>query len=200
MSVRLRTRRTAAVLLGAALLAAATTACGPTDSTVSTSPKSTAAAPAAGGGSSAPAADAPKNAVAKTGDTIALKGTEKSNSADVTLVKVVDGAKGADEYTEPAAGKRYVTAQFRIKATGSAAYSDAPHNSAKLIDAQGQNYEATIAETVAGPEFPVPLSVAPGESALGCITFEVPADAKLDKVQFALDSGFAQQSGQWKLA
>ncbi|BAJ30445.1 MULTISPECIES: DUF4352 domain-containing protein [Kitasatospora] len=200
MSVRLRTRRSAAVLLGAALLAAAT-ACGPTDNSVATSPKSTAAAPAAGGGGgSAPAADAKAPAVAKTGDTIALKGTEKGNTADVTVVKVVDNAKGADEYTRPAAGKRYVTVQFRIKATGTAAYSDSPHNSAKLVDSQGQNFEATIAETDAGPEFPVPLAIAPGDSALGCVTFEVPADAKLDKAQFTLDSGFAQQAGQWKLS
>ncbi|RKE20851.1 DUF4352 domain-containing protein [Streptomyces sp. TLI_171] len=196
MSVRATNRRTAAVLLGAALLAAAT-ACGPTDNSVSTTPKSSAAA--SSGAPQAQSGDQGKSTVAKPGDTIALKGTEKTNSADVTLVKVVDNAEGADEYTKPADGKRFVAVQFRIKATGSAAYADAPQNSAKLLDAQGQGFESTVAETKAGPEFPVPANIAPGESALGFITFEVPADAKLDKVQFALDSGFAQQSGQWKL-
>ncbi|KDN83175.1 DUF4352 domain-containing protein [Kitasatospora cheerisanensis] len=197
MSVRTRTRRTAAVLLGACLLAAATTACGP-DNSVSTTPKAAASTPASGS-AAAPADKPATGSVAKLGDTIGLKGTEKSNTADVTLVKVVDNAEGADEYTKAADGKRFVSVQFRIKATGSAAYADAPANSAKVLDAQGQGYGSTVAETKAGPEFPVPANIAPGETALGFITFEVPADAKLDKIQFALDSGFAQQTGQWKL-
>ncbi|MEV7118727.1 DUF4352 domain-containing protein [Kitasatospora griseola] len=192
-SVRISTRRTAAVLLGACLLAAAT-ACGP-DNSVSTTPKSaTSAANTASGDQGKAAAS-----TAKVGDTIGLKGTEKSNTADVTLVKVADNAEGADEYTKAADGKRFVSVQFRIKATGSAAYADAPANSAKVIDDKGQGYGSTVAETKAGPEFPVPANIAPGETALGFITFEVPADAKLDKIQFALDSGFAQQTGQWKL-
>ncbi|MFJ5232476.1 DUF4352 domain-containing protein [Kitasatospora sp. NPDC088391] len=194
-------RRTAAVLFGAALLAAATTACGPADNSVSTTPKSTAAATgAAAGGSPQAQGGEAKSSTAKVGDTIALKGTEKTNTADVTVVKVVDNPEGADEFSKPADGKRFVAVQFRIKATGSAAYADAPQNSAKLLDAQGQGFGSSIAsETKAGPEFPVPANIAPGESALGFITFEVPADAKIDKIQFALDSGFAQQTGQWKV-
>ncbi|WP_033218755.1 DUF4352 domain-containing protein [Kitasatospora phosalacinea] len=204
MSVRIRTRRTAAVLLGTALLTAAT-ACGPTDGTVSTVPKSSAAAPAAAGGDGSPAA-APESgaakapAVAKVGDTIALTGLEKKDTADVTLVKVVDPAESANEYLQPAEGKRYVSVQFRIKATGSGAYTDTPVTGAKLIDTQGQGFTSTFAETKAGPEFPGSVNIAPGESSLGFVTFEIPSDAKIDKVQYALNSGFAEQSGQWKLA
>ncbi|MFI9782207.1 DUF4352 domain-containing protein [Kitasatospora sp. NPDC051984] len=196
MSIRISTRRTAAVLLGACLLAAAT-ACGPDKSSVSTAPKAADSASASSaGGDQGKAAG---SSVAKPGDTIGLKGVEKSNTADVTLVKVVDNSEGADEYTKPADGKRFVSVQFRIKATGSAAYADAPANSAKVLDDKGQGYSSTVADTKAGPEFPVPANIAPGETALGFITFEIPADAKLDKIQFALDSGFAQQTGQWKL-
>ncbi|MFD8478933.1 DUF4352 domain-containing protein [Kitasatospora sp. NPDC059673] len=199
MSVRISTRRTAAVLLGACLLAAAT-ACGPDKSSVSTSPKAADSAPAASAsGGSGDQGKAAGSSTAKLGDTIGLKGTEKSNTADVTLVKVVDNAEGADEFTKPADGKRFVSVQFRIKATGSAAYADAPANSAKVLDDKGQGYSSSLDETKAGPEFPVPANIAPGESALGFITFEVPSDAKLDKIQFAMDSGFAQQTGQWKL-
>jgi len=189
-------RRSAAFLLGASLVVLGTAACGPEGNSVSTDAKQSQAAAPAGGGS-APAA-APASA-AKPGDTIALKGTEKSNTADVTLVKVVDNAEGEDEFTKPADGKRFVSVQFRIKATGSAAYSDAPMNSAKLVDSQGQSFGATVADTKAGKGFEVPVNIAPGDTALGFVTFEVPTDAKLDKAQFGLDSGFAQQTGQWKL-
>jgi hypothetical protein len=192
-------RRSAALLLGAVLVTLTATACSP-DSTVTTSPKQTAAAPATGGGGSKPAGDAAKApATAKVGDTIALKGMEKTNTADVTAVQVVDNAESGDEYLKPADGKRYVAVQFQIKATGSAAYSDTPLGSAKVVDTQGQSYGPTFTDTTAGPSFQTPTNIAPGETGKGFVTFEVPKDAKLAKVQFGLDGGFADQTGQWTI-
>ncbi|WP_329582959.1 DUF4352 domain-containing protein [Kitasatospora sp. NBC_01250] len=184
------------LLAGTALLALATTACGPTGtSTVSTKPVQNSAAAGsastAAGGSKAPAN-------AKVGDTIALKGMDKGAAADVTVVKVVDNAPSANDF-HPADGKRWIAVQFRIKNTGTAAYSDAPDNGAGVLDDKGQSYSAVIADTTAGPSFPTPANIAPGDSALGFITFEVPADAKIAKTQFGLDSGFADQAGQWNL-
>ncbi|MER7581600.1 DUF4352 domain-containing protein [Kitasatospora sp. NPDC097691] len=200
---RSATRRTAALLLGAALVTLSATACNSTGgSSVSTEAKQTAAAPGNGTDAAKPAESKPADtakAPAKVGDTIALKGNDPADTADVTLVKVVDTAEGADEFTHPADGKRFVAIQFRIKASGKKAYSDVPANSAKVLDAQGQAFGTTIADTKAGPSFQVPANIAPGESALGFVTFEVPKDAKLDKAQFGLDSGFAPQTGQWKL-
>jgi hypothetical protein len=43
------------------------------------------------------------------------------------------------------------------------------------------------------------VNIAPGASGLGCIVFEVPQSAKITEVQFTLDSGFAQQTGQWNI-
>ncbi|MFD5431568.1 MULTISPECIES: DUF4352 domain-containing protein [unclassified Kitasatospora] len=195
------TRRTAVLLLGAALVTLSATACNSTGgASVSTEAKQTAAA--TGSEAAKPAGDKPADtgkAPAKLGDTIALKGNDPADTADVTLVKVVDNAEGEDEFTHPADGKRFVSVQFRIKASGKKAYSDVPGNSAKVVDAQGQAFGSTIADTKAGPGFQVPANIAPGESALGFVTFEVPKDAKLDKAQFGLDSGFAPQTGQWKL-
>ncbi|MFD4659926.1 DUF4352 domain-containing protein [Kitasatospora sp. NPDC058444] len=207
MSATTNRRRTAALLLGAALVTLSATACDSTTggSSVSTEPKQTAAAPAPGAATGSEAAKpaeskpADTGKVAKVGDTIALKGNDPADTADVTVVKVVDNAEGADEFTHPADGKRFVALQFRIKASGKKAYSDVPGNSAKVVDAQGQAFGTTIADTKAGPSFQVPANIAPGESALGFVTFEVPKDAKLDKAQFGLDSGFAPQTGQWKL-
>lgn len=68
-----------------------------------------------------------------------------------------------------------------------------------MVDDKGQSYNSVIADTGAGQSFPVPLNIAPGDTALGYITFEVPTDAKIVKAQFTLDSGFADQTGQWKL-
>ncbi|MER5355929.1 DUF4352 domain-containing protein [Kitasatospora sp. NPDC002551] len=208
-----RTRRTAALLVGAALVALTATACDSTGGTsVSTEPKQTAAAsaPAAGdsGAAAKPADGKPADgkpseaakAPAKIGDTIALKGTlEKGNTADVTAVKVVDPAESTNEYLTAADGKHYVAVQFQIKVTGSKAYSEAPWSSAKVIDGQGQAYGPTLADTKAGPSFQTPTNIASGETGKGFVVFEVPDGTKLDKVQFSLDNGFADQVGQWKI-
>ncbi|MEU8514344.1 DUF4352 domain-containing protein [Kitasatospora sp. NPDC048722] len=188
------TRRSAALLLGAALITLTATACNSTGTTVSTEAKQTAPAAAA---PSKPA-DAPK-APAKIGDTIALKGTDKANTADVVAVKVVDPAESANEYLKPADGKHYVAVQFQIKATGGQAYGEVPASSAKVVDTQGQAYGPNLEETKAGPAFQTPTNIAPGETGKGFVTFEVPDGVKLDRVQFALDNGFANQVGQWKI-
>ncbi|MER7707030.1 DUF4352 domain-containing protein [Kitasatospora sp. NPDC097605] len=208
----LRTRRTAVLLAGAALVALTATACDSTGGpSVSTEAKQTAASAPAAGDSAAPAepagtkpadskpAEAAK-APAKVGDTIALKGTlEKGNTADVTALKVVDPAESTNEYLTAAAGKHYVAVQFQIKATGSKAYSEMPSSSAKVIDDQGQAYGPTFADTKAGPSFQTPTNIAAGDTGKGFVVFEVPNGTKLDKVQFSLDNGFADQVGQWKI-
>ncbi|MFD8322146.1 DUF4352 domain-containing protein [Kitasatospora purpeofusca] len=217
-----RTRRTAALLLGATLVTLTATACDSTGGpSVSTEAKQTApasapaapaaTAPAAGAATSAPAkpadskpaeskpAEAAK-APAKVGDTIALKSTlEKGNTADVTALKVVDPAQSTNEYLTAADGKHYVAVQFQIKPTGAKAYSEAPWSAAKVIDDQGQAYGPTLADTKAGPSFQTPTNIASGETGKGFVVFEVPNGTKLDKVQFSLDNGFADQVGQWKL-
>lgn len=188
--------RTAAVLLAASLVALGASACTTdTTDTVSTAPK----AGASHGGDAASGAAQPKKkaSAAKVGDTISLRGMD--TKADVTVLKVVDKAKGADEFTTPDAGKRFVAVQFRITNTGSKAYDDSPSNGAKVVDTEGQGFDSSIADTKAGPSFPGEVNLAPGATAKGFITFEVPKGAKLDKVQFGLDSGFADQTGQWNV-
>ncbi|KJS53270.1 hypothetical protein VM98_26355 [Streptomyces rubellomurinus subsp. indigoferus] len=183
------------MLLGATLVTLTATACNSTGgASVSTEAKQTASA------STTKAADAPHApAPAKVGDTIALKGMDKGNTADVTAVKVVDPAESASEYLKPADGKHYVAVQFQIKATGAQAYSEVPASSAKVVDTQGQAYGPNLEETKAGPAFQTPTNIAPGDTGKGFVTFEVPDGTKLDKVQFALDNGFSQQTGQWKI-
>lgn len=198
------TRRRTALLLTAGLIVLGATACSSPEPSVSTEVKP--ASSAAAGDSKAAESKAPDAAKtteaaksdAKIGDTIALTGFEKDVTADVTAVKVVDPAEPGDEFFKPADGKRWVAVQFRIKATGKA-YSDSPFNSAKAIDAEGQAYGTTLADTKAGQSFDGSMNIAPGESGLGFVTFEVPKDAKIAKVQFTLESGMAPKTGQWKV-
>ncbi|MFD8594746.1 DUF4352 domain-containing protein [Kitasatospora sp. NPDC059646] len=150
------------------------------------------ASPSPSGSPSAPA-------TAKVGSTISLAGTNTGESADVTVTKVVDPASPTDSFSTPSAGKRFVAVQFVIKNTGSTTYSDSPSNGAKVIDSTDQSFNASYQETAAGPGFAGSVDLPPGQSGRGYITFEVPTTSQLILVQFALDSGFANQVGQWSL-
>ncbi|MEU5036572.1 DUF4352 domain-containing protein [Streptomyces rubiginosohelvolus] len=190
-----RTTAIAAVLTAGLLLTA--TAC--TDDDITTAPSKTGAAEKT---TAEPAAeDEPTKAtVAKVGDTITLKGQEDGEQVEATLKKLVDPAQPKDEFFAPEDGNRWVAAQFELTNTGTKPYSDSPSNGAQVADADGQRFQATFADTKAGPSMTSDAKVPPGEKVLGWITFEVPKASKVVTVQFGLNSGFAEQTGQWKVS
>lgn len=187
-------------LAAAATIAAVSlTACG-AGSTVTDTPKATTSS------SKESAPDSPVEEtpaapkVAKVGDTIALTGTEDGSKLDVTVVKVADPAKSADEFFAPEAGKRWIGVQFRLVNTGTIAYNDSPGNGVKIADSQGQQFTSTFADITAGPSMASAVTLKPGAKALGWIVFEVPKASKGATVQFTMDSGFAEQTGEWQLS
>ncbi|MGC0337837.1 DUF4352 domain-containing protein [Streptomyces sp. SLBN-8D4] len=174
------------------------------DDTVTTTPASSSPTTSASAqptpSSEAPSTPPPTRAApAAVGDTLNLTGLENGEALAVTVVKVVDPARPENDYSTPDTGKRFVAVQFRLKNTGAAAYSDSPSNGAKVIDTQGQQFEATYEDTAAGPGFPGSVALAPGDTALGFITFEVPLNSTITKAQFTMSSGFSGNTGQWTL-
>ncbi|MEU7057725.1 DUF4352 domain-containing protein [Streptomyces sp. NPDC046197] len=185
-----------------AVAALGLTACG-SGETVVDKPKAKASTKAdSGSGTGKKPAAAKKSAapgVAKIGDTLSLKGMDDGSKLDVTVVKVVDPAKSADEFTVPADGKRFVGLQFRLVNTGTKAYGDSPANGVQIADEQGQQFDTTFADITAGQSMSSDVRLKPGAKALGWIVFEVPKGVKPATAQFAMDSGFADQTGEWKL-
>jgi len=144
-----------------------------------------------------PAATTP--AAAKVGDSITLKGNTPGSEVTVVVTKVVDPTSSTDGFSTPAAGSRYVAVQFQINNTGTAAYSDAPSNGAKVADSSGQQFSSTYTSAVsAGPTLPGTVKLTPGGKALGYIVFEVPTASKVSMVQFGTDSGFGG-TGEWQV-
>lgn len=135
--------------------------------------------------------EAPK---ARIGSTISLDGQDEGVVVDVTVVKVVDPAPPG-RFLEPKG--RLVAIQLRMTNTGTQPYDDSPSNAAKLVDKEGQSFNATFGESAGPPMGSV--TIAPGDSRLGFITFDVPKESVLAKFQLALDSGFADETGEWLL-
>lgn len=188
----MRTHHTIAAIAAGLL---ALTAC--TGAEVKTTPD---AAPTASLDKAAPSSAAPKAQRAAVGSTLTLKGNEDGQQIAVTVKKWVDPAQSSQEFVEPQAGNRYVAAQVELRNTGTAAYDDSPSNGATVADADGQQFNATMTMGItAGPEFPGSVKIAPGGKALGFIVFEVPKASKISLMHFGLNSGFAEQTGQWDI-
>jgi hypothetical protein len=152
-----------------------------------------------GSGGSTSKAGLASSAKAGVETAITLSGNSSGEKMSVTVVKVIGDATG-DDYTSPQAVNRLYAVQFRLRDTGSAAYSDSPSNGAEIVDSTGQSYESAPGDTVSGcVPFPATVNIAPGAAGLGCIVFEVPVKAKITGVQFTLDSGMGPQTGQWKV-
>lgn len=145
------TRHVVATTIATLTLAAALAACNDSGSIKSTpdkdatTPAATASAPTTSAVKPSPTEAAPtKAAPAKIGDTITLHGMDKGSQIAVTLVKWVDPAKGADEYTTPESGKRFVAAQVRIVNTGTGVYDDSPSNGVQIADTEGQRFSSDL--------------------------------------------------------
>ncbi|MFI1165081.1 DUF4352 domain-containing protein [Streptomyces sp. NPDC020801] len=194
-----RTRiRIVAAVAAAGIGAFGLTACN-TGDTVTSKPKARKSAGKSSGKQPAARKTATPD-VAEVGDTIALKGMDDGSKLDVTVVKVADPAKAGDEFTTPESGKRFVGVQFKLVNTGTVTYGDSPGNGAQITDADGQQFASTIADITAGPSMSSDVKLKPGAKALGWIVFEVPKGSKAATVQFTMDSGMADQTGEWKLS
>lgn len=173
-------------------------------STAQTGKTTEAAKPSTSGTSKAATAKstAPKSTAAKPAHvkaTITLGGNNApGEKVAVTVVKVVERTTASDGFSKPAKGKRFAAVQFRLHNVGKSSYQDSPGNGAKVLDSQGQSYPSYIVgDVAAGPSFANgSVNIAPGETQLGYVAFQVPTTFKISKVQFGTDSGFGQ-TGEW---
>ncbi|MBF8188262.1 DUF4352 domain-containing protein [Nonomuraea sp. K274] len=139
-------------------------------------------------------------ASAKVGDTLTLEGIEPGLKVDVTVNQVVSTATSANTFIKPDSGKRFVAVQVTLTNKGTDVYSDSPTNGAWMIDNEGQQYRASIvADVREGESFGGSATINTGDSRKGMIVFELPESATPAKLQFALNSGFAEQKGEWRL-
>lgn len=182
-------RTTRLLATAAALLSLA--GCTSLGSSVTTTPDTGAATKAAAPGTKAPARPAGLGATITVTD-------ESGVDLAVTLEKTDAAAKATDGFSTPDHGDQYYAAQFEIKDVGSAAWSDSPSNCVVVKDGKGQTFQSTIVQSVSsGPLMAGTANIAPGDSALGWIVFEVPEGDRVTAVQFTPLSGMGSDTAQW---
>lgn len=134
---------------------------------------------------------------AKIGEAITLQGFDPGLKISVTVNQVVSPATPAQDFIKPKSGNRFVAVQVTLTNVGQAVYTDSPTNGAFLIDGDQQQHRSTFGDVREGQSFGGTATINTGDARKGMIVYEVPEGAKLVKFQFALNSGMADQKGEW---
>jgi hypothetical protein len=138
------------------------------------------------------------------GTTFTVTGSDSSGydtSYDVTATRVLDHARGSDEFETPNSGNRFVGVKFTI--TGGTGYSkDDANNDAVVEGDDGQVYTADFSSLAVGTNFNSgEFNVTSGHTQTGWVTFQVPHGVKVASVQWQPNSGLSdQQPATWTVS
>lgn len=146
---------------------------------------------------SSKAAPSPTNSLSGPVGTTYTVTDQSGNEMSVTLTQVIDPAQGADQFTTPQSGNRFVGAVFTIKGV-SGRFSDDANNDASLIGANGQTYTADF-DSIAGytnfnnGEY----NISAGESSVGAVTFQLPLAVTVAKIEWSANGGLGGAPAEW---
>jgi Domain of unknown function (DUF4352) len=133
------------------------------------------------------------------GSTITVLNQNKQNEA-VTLQAVTDPAQGADQFTTPEAGKRFVGVTFQIKNDSAGIDKSDADSNTDIVGSDSQVYTPKFGGLVGCTDFDAgEFTLAQGEAEVGCITFELPTGVTAAKVQYNPNSGFSTNDAEWTL-
>jgi hypothetical protein len=184
-----RSMKIATAAAAAAVLAIA--GCG----SITRTPAPAGTAPAAP--ASTKAAPSPSNSLSGPVGTVYTVTDQSGGKMTVTLTRVIDPAQGADQFTTPDNGNRFVGAVFTITGT-SGTLSDDANNDATLIGSNGQTYTADF-DSIAGytnfnnGEY----NVSAGENSAGAVTFQLPLTVNVTKIEWSANGGFGGAPAEW---
>lgn len=139
----------------------------------------------------------PASAKTKPGGALVLHGA----SGELIRVRMLSIANvSGGDLDEPEPGKRFVGVRIKMTNVGKVNYSDSPSNGTELVLANNQQVDSTLlTDGSCSADFGSGLKLSRGDSRVGCIPFEIPKHAKPRLFQMTLSSGFANQTGEWKL-
>ena len=163
--------------------------------TITKTPAPASARPAAL--ASTKAAPSPSNSLSGPVGTVYTVTDQSGNKMTVAFTKVIDPAQGADQFTTPGNGNRFVGAVFTINGI-SGTLSDDANNDATLIGSNGQTYTADFDSIAAYTNFNNgEYNVSAGENSVGAVTFQVPLTVKVTKIEWSANGGFGGAPAEW---
>jgi hypothetical protein len=121
------------------------------------------------------------------------------NVMTVTLTKVIDPAQGADQFSTPNNGNRFVGAVFTLDGV-SGTFSDDANSDATLVGSNGQSYTADFDSIAGVTNFNSgEYNLTPGVRSVGAVTFQVPVGVSVSAIQWSGSDGFGGAPATWTL-
>jgi Domain of unknown function (DUF4352) len=119
---------------------------------------------------------------------------------DVTVLRVIDPASGADQYSRPASGERFVGVQLRVDNVAAAEYQNNANNETTLTLSNGDRVPADYDSIVGCENFDNgQITLAPGASKTGCVTFQVGGGSTVAAVRYG-NTVFPGTTAEWRLS
>ena len=147
---------------------------------------------------SAKASASPTAKAATVGDYFDVKDSS-GDTYRVTLVKVIDPAQGADQFTTPDNGKRFVGTVFTVTAISGSPKNEDANSDASVVGSNGQTYTSDFNSIAGYTDFSNgQINVAQGQSVTGAVTFQVPVGVTVTRVLWSTSAGFSS-SVQWSV-
>lgn len=189
-------RRTIALTGTGAITIGLLAACG-TSVTPTSTPSN--AAPAAAAQSAAPSPSPSSSGPVSGGIGSSFKVTDSQGDVyDVTLDKVIDPAQGADQFSTPDNGKRFVAAVFTIRGVSGTSSDDA-NSDAVVTGSDTQQYQPDFDDIAGYTNFNSgEFDVTPSQTLTGAVNFQVPTGVTVANVQWVANS-FSGAVGTWDL-
>jgi hypothetical protein len=167
--------------------------------TKSSSPATTAAAPATPAQATPTPTPSPTPSLSGPVGTVYKVTDGSGNVMTVTLTKVIDPAQGADQYTTPNNGFRFVGAVFTLSGV-SGTFSDDANNDATLVGSNSQSYTASFSSIAGVTNFNNgEYNLTPGVHSVGAVTFQVPTGVSVSAIQWSGSGGFGGAPATWTL-
>lgn len=129
------------------------------------------------------------------GQPITLRGIDAGERIKVKVVKFLRPLTGGS-YEQAPEGRRYVGAVLRLTNVGTARFTDSLHNDSRLILRTGRGLEPDYN----GGWCDAPaVNITPGDWRRVCVAFLAPRGVALRAFQFTPNSGFGDDTGEWRL-
>jgi hypothetical protein len=123
-------------------------------------------------------------------------GSGQDEVGTVHLLRVVDPAQGAAGSRPPADAERLVAVEVEWTGTSHTPVTDQPIRAIQVVDSQGTDYvscQLSLSEgypdcatqTTAGQTVPSQVTLSRGQSARGYLTFQVPQEDQVAKVEYS---------------
>lgn len=138
-----------------------------------------------------------QSSTAHVGATLSFQ-DEDGTPYTVQLGQVIDPAQGADEFSTPNAGDRFVATVFKITDTGASPISDDANNNSTVVGSDDQDYTADFDDVSECTNFnDGEYQITAGQSSTGCVVFQLPIGVTVAQVQWSPSGGFGGSFGAW---